>query len=1114
MRLPRLARLPGLLLAVLLLVPVLVPVFAKAQSTVTGAVSGTLTDPAGAVVADSAVTLTDVDTGDARTTTTNHSGLFLFSWIKPGAYVLTLERSGFRDVSQSTNVFLGQTTTADIKLQLSSTSQELQVTSQAESLQREDGNTAFDIGIRTIENMPNPGGDLSYIPQLAPGVTMNTSSSAGLGSFSAFGLPGTSNLFTINGSDYNDPFANINNAGSSNLLLGTNELQEVAVVTNGYTGEYGRQAGAQVNYSTKSGTNSFHGDAVYKWNGSSMNANDFFLNSDGTPKPFENNNQWAASLGGPIKKNKLFFFVNTEGIRYVFGTANDVFVPDPALETYVLNNLNATDATAVPFYQKMFALYNAAPGISRAVPVANTADNPTCGSLAAFAPPSSGNGPSCLDSFFSSSSNGNREWFVSGRVDYNPTEKDTLFLRLKFDRGLQPTYTDPINSVFNAQSKQPQNEAQFNYTHVFNSRIANSFVGSVLYTSSVFESPNQAAALSAFPYVYISDDTSLTSLGEGASTEPYFSPYPSGRRVTQWQLVDDVSVERGNHTFKVGVNFRRDDISDWTASTGSFPVEDSFLADFANDQVDGIGQDFALHPVQPLAFYSLGFYLQDEFRVSPTLRVTLALRADRNSGGSCQSDCVARAAEPFEQLNHDPAIPYNQMMVTNISQILPGTDSIVFEPRVGFAWSPLGRNTVIRGGVGLFSDLYPGSILDYFTRNFPQVTSFTNYSGAGAMSPDDVGNAAALIASCNSIFQSNYNAGGTVADFENAAPSNCATPNLKDVVNPFKTPKYVKWNLEVQHSIGPNTIVSVDYVGNHGYDELLLNPYLNAWGVGGLPSAAPDTRVQNVLEFTNAGISNYNGVTLSLRQRFWHGLQGALNYTYSHSLDDVSNGDLEQYSLTDSLQFQMNPFNPRANYANSDYDLRHYLSANYVWDLPLKSHVESLNRIVGGWTLSGTVFYHTGFPYSIVDGITEATYSDQNLEHSIFLAQPITSIPKTCTSIDPNNPCYTSSNFAAMPASQFSSGGRNGYRGPGFFNTDLSLRKNFQATERLGVTLGFDAYNVLNHPNFANPNANLADGASLGYITSTVESPTSPYGSGAMAATDARIIELVAKLIF
>ena len=444
---------PAIVTALLLL-----PGAGFGQNIVTGGVSGVITDPSGAVVRDSTVTLTNSATGEMRMAATDDGGRFLFSLLKPGAYTLTLHRVGFQDVNESVDVLLGQTTTANVLLTLRGGVETVNVTDTDEGLQKEDGNITSNINLDTIETIPNPGNDLTQYAQLAPGVTMNTTSIAGFGNFSAFGLPGTSNLFTINGNDYNDPFLNVNNTGSSNLLLGSNEVQEVAIVENGYTGQYGRQAGAQINYTTKSGTNTFHGNAIYEWNGSSLNANDFFLNAGGVPRPFENNNQWAASLGGPIKKDKAFFFVDTEGVRYVFGTASQVFVPDPALETYTLANV---PAAAVPFYQQAFALYNAAPGISRAVPVPTgpNANEDTCGSLGG-APSTPFATQSCLDSFFTSNSNGNSEYFISGRLDYNFSDSDKVFARVKFDRGVQPTYTDPINPLFDVRAKQPQDEGQ------------------------------------------------------------------------------------------------------------------------------------------------------------------------------------------------------------------------------------------------------------------------------------------------------------------------------------------------------------------------------------------------------------------------------------------------------------------------------------------------------------------------------------------------------------------------------------------------------------------------------------------------------------------------------
>src|SRR5260370_10652703 len=309
----------------------------RAQSIITGAVSGTVTDPAGAILPDATVTLTNTATADIQNGKTNTSGVYLFPLLKPGEYTVTVQESGFRLAVARVTVTLGQTATADLKLELGDTTQRVEVIIGGVEVQTEDGNISSNFDTHQVENVPNPGGDLTYIAQLAPGVTMNTSSGGGFGNFSAFGLPGTPNLFTINGNDYNDPFLNLNNSGASNLLLGANEIEQVTVVSNGYTGQYGRQAGAQIDYLTKSGSNSFHDDALYYWTGRALSANDFFNNAGLSPRPFENNNQCGAALGGPFKPDKAFFFANTEGIRYTFGTSTQVYVPSPGLQTFVLN---------------------------------------------------------------------------------------------------------------------------------------------------------------------------------------------------------------------------------------------------------------------------------------------------------------------------------------------------------------------------------------------------------------------------------------------------------------------------------------------------------------------------------------------------------------------------------------------------------------------------------------------------------------------------------------------------------------------------------------------------------------------------------------------------------
>src|SRR6202162_3298319 len=388
----------------------LLPSIVMAQSEVTGGINGTVTDPSGAVIAGASVILTSTATATSLTTETGATGGYTFGLAKPGAYTLAVSKSGFKQVSQAVNVELGQTLMYNVKLELGSGSITVEVTGQGAMLQTENANISTSIETAAIENLPNPGGDLSNIAQTAPGVSMNTSGS-GYGNFSAFGLPGTANLFTINGNDYNDPFLNLNNSGASNLLLGSNEIQEVSVISNAYTGQYGRQAGAQIDYATKSGGNAFHGDAVYYYNAGGMHGTDFFAGY--SP---EVNNQWAAGLGGPVIKDKVFFYVNTEGLRYSLGAGGFVEYPTTAFENYVLGNVATlpTASTALPFYQNIFSLYNGAKGYAaaNAAPQASS-----CGSLNGNSGGAIPN-DACAGRTFESSPNGNQEWLPSGRVGW------------------------------------------------------------------------------------------------------------------------------------------------------------------------------------------------------------------------------------------------------------------------------------------------------------------------------------------------------------------------------------------------------------------------------------------------------------------------------------------------------------------------------------------------------------------------------------------------------------------------------------------------------------------------------------------------------------------------
>src|SRR5580698_7740928 len=544
----------------IVLAALLLPGMLGAQSTTNGAISGTVTDATGAILPDITVNLKSIEKGFANSTKTNAQGFYQFPLLEPGTYAITIAAPSFKTSTMTTTVSVGAVSTVNAKLEVGAAGTTVEVTSEAAMLQTESSEISTTFNSREISEVPNPGNDLTFVAQTAAGSVMNTG--MGAGNFASFGVSASSNLFTLNGMYDNDPFLNLNNSGATNLLLGNNEVQEATVVTNGYSGQYGGFAGANVNYITKSGSNNWHGNANYFWDGRVMNANNFFNVGNGTPRPFVNANQYAASFGGPIKKDKAFFFWNYEGLRVILPTSTQVQVPDPLFQTAMIDNLNATGLSqSVPFYNTMFNLYNHAIGVSRAVKgVPNAADTSGCvGQTFTDGATLFGAGANpCADSYRGAASNFTHEYLTSGRFDFNLTNNDKVFVRLQEDKGVQATFTDQLNPVFNAFSTQPEYQGQVSWNRAFGVKAANNLVVSDQYYSAIFSTLNFAATRAAFPTDLIFDDNSLTPVG-GADVD-----WPEGRNVTGYQLVDDFSYNLGSqHTLKLGVYFHRNLISDF-----------------------------------------------------------------------------------------------------------------------------------------------------------------------------------------------------------------------------------------------------------------------------------------------------------------------------------------------------------------------------------------------------------------------------------------------------------------------------------------------------------------------------------------------------------------------
>src|SRR5271169_1888600 len=464
---------------------------AASQSLVAGGISGRITDPAGAVVPNAAVGLKSLDTGETQSATSNGEGVYRFNLLKPGRYEVTTTVAGFAKLVRTGDVSVGQTVQIDLSLEISKTAETIEVSAAAPLISTDPG-IATAYTPQEVALLPAGGGDITTLAFTAPGVVVAPGS--GYGNFTVNGLPGTSNLYTVNGENNMDPYFNINNSGATNLTLGSNEVQEATIVTNPYSGEYGQLSGAQVNFVTKSGTNAFHGNAQWYWNGREMNANDWFSNATAAPRPFSNANQWAASVGGPVIKDHTWFFVDTEGLRFVLPNVDTVFVPTPAFATAVLGNIGALNPNELPAYQNMMKIYSAGAAGKSVTPQDPTGTQCATVSLTGFAA-----GTPCIESYTATPTSFAKEWIVAGRIDQRLTSRDDLFFRFKIDHGLQPTYIDPLNSAFDANSNQPAYDYQVNYRHVFSSNMTNSFTATLSHYVAQF-AQDASAATAAFPY--------------------------------------------------------------------------------------------------------------------------------------------------------------------------------------------------------------------------------------------------------------------------------------------------------------------------------------------------------------------------------------------------------------------------------------------------------------------------------------------------------------------------------------------------------------------------------------------------------------------------------------
>ena len=1148
----------------------LLPEVTFSQGETTSAIVGQVRDSSGAAVPEATVTALNKETGLKRAAKTDESGRFNFPQLKPGMYSVKVEAQGFEPVqNDSVSSGLGQKQIVNFTIQVARAMQSVEVSSEAAILSPENANSSTTLNAPALQDLPNPGGDLTYPLQFAAGALINTAGSGndfvggtnGFGNVEFNGLPALSNGYIVDGLETNDPLTNLNSGLSTNLVLGLNSISEVTVNTLSYAVDQGRYGASQINYVTKSGSNQFHGNLYELWNGSKFNAADYFTNATpGNHKPRSTVNHFGGSVGGPIVHDKLFFFFDSEWVRIALPIVTAATVPTPVFQNYVLQQLplGGTDSVtgtvyqpspqSVPFYRKIFSLY----GNTDGTPLAVLGCPFNAGGVA---PAIANDGNGCANRQSVSHSSDDHEQVQTVRIDYNIDVKNTTWFRFQADTGVQAAYTDPINSLFDSVSPQPLYSFAAGYTRVFSQNLVNYFNPAFSWYESLFGPADFQKTLSAFPIVLQGSGANapFTTLG-GLGNR-----WVQGRRASRFFINDNLAWSHGAHELRFGTNTRIFRLNDYDFGEGSVPtVSYTTLLQYIYGVTSTATKTFPTSANEPFNFLNLDLYAQDTWKVTKKVTWTFGIRDTWNSNSLNPHQQIARLSGSFASISHDVNQPLNTTIQTGLGHVFSSTPLVILQPRTALAWQFEPRS-VLRAGFGLFSDILPGAIADVVGFNPPYVKTFQGgllgTVGGTAIAPGVPNSAVDATVAANQSFNSGFASGQLSCTSAQSNPATCLPPVAIAAIpkGELHPPYFMEWSLGLEHELGSTTKLQAQYVGTRAVNQ----PYLTQ--VNGYQTVckgcfAPfpyaqstDPRFGAVSQFSTGANSHYEGLQLSAMKRLGHGLMGQVNYTWSRCMDTVSNGGFLQFSAGGILNPL--PGDLARDYGPCDYDIRNNLSAQYVYQLPLKFHSRHLAYALDGWQVSGTVFWHGGIPFSVLStpysangngivngsgpqfaslvpgvpryahhplpGITQPG-TVQWLNPDAFLSTVDPSTGKCYDSSNPNNPKPD-----APKNCQFGNLGRNALRGPNFAWSDFYLTKSFPLTERVKLRFDTQFFNVFNHPNFGLPSMVLAGipgkrstQTGFGALTYATSPPTGLLGVGLGGDSTPRMIAFQLRLQF
>ena len=1032
---------------------------------------GTIYDRSNALVQNATITLTSVATGEARTTTSNDEGEYAIASLPAGVYQLSVESSGFMKFTLRIELLVNQVQRQDVKLEVSGATDVVKVDAPFEApLKKDSPSLGTVIENRQVTGLPLDGRNFYELSLLVPGAVPPAQGSAGSVrgdfAFSVNGAREDSNNFLLDGVYNLDPKLN-----TFGVRPSVDAIREFEMLTSTYDASFGRNPGAQINVISKSGSNDFHGSLFEFHRNAALDARNFFAPAS-EPKPKYIRNQFGGAVGGPIVRNRTFFFADYEGTRSREGITR-------------ITNVPTAEERVGNFSHSVFGFpdmpFSDLPFDNGIIP--SFFINPVGRAIAALYPLPNRNVP--FQNFVSSPTQRDDNDSFDARVDHRLTDKADLTFRYSFgDRDLFEPFTGPSFSLvpgFGDTVKRRSQNAMgaltlvltpnlVNETRVAFSRVA----ASVTQEASVL---NSAVGLPAI-------SPRERDLGLSFITVTGFSPLgdegnnPQNSVTNVYQLLNNSSYVHGEHLIKFGIDFRFSQQNAFRDVESRGRLQFSPFGQITGNALADLLIGFPLltsvarvdNP-QQIRSESYNFYVNDSFRVTPRLTLVGGLRYEYNS-------------PPVDK--EDRATIYD---VATRSLVPVGTNGVPrsgfepdrnnFAPRVGFAWT-IGEDqaTVLRGGYGVYYDQSPLAPAEALYFNSPFFD--------------------------NNIF---FSLPGLPLTLSNPFPSFFPFP-LPDsalaIQRDLRTGYMQHWNFNVERQIGAKSVLEVAYVGSKGTKLLTARdinqpqPSVLPPGLPIVPRPNPQFDDINLLE--SRANSNYNALQARFQQRLARGFSTLASYTWSKSIDDASNF----FSSAGDPNFPQNSYNVAAERGRSNFDVRHRLSVSYSYALPFgkgRQYLTNdgwLSTVVSGWETYGIVTVQSGRPFTVAllpeidnSGTGRSILGFGANDRPNLVGNPELSNPTT-------GQWFNTAAFAFPAPGTFGNAGRNILDGPGYQTVNVSLLKNTVLSERLTLQFRAEAFNLFNHPNFNLPD-NFLGSPTFGLITS---------------ARDPRHIQFGLKLLF